>query len=77
MNRIYQCITNNNNAGYVADVSFWEFGSSFGTFKQTLENTPKRLWFKRCCNENLLKKLKIEQPVTFKGLRMWQRNFGK
>ena len=35
MNRIYQCITNNNNAGYVADVSFWEFGSIFGAFKQT------------------------------------------
>ena len=57
-NRIYQCITSYNNAGYVADASFWELASSFGTFKQTSENSPERLWFKRCYNENLLKIVK-------------------
>ena len=34
---------------------FRELGSNFGIFKKASENSPWHLWFKRCCNENLLK----------------------
>ena len=40
------------------NVSFWERGSNFGIFKQPSKNSPCHLWFKRCCNEHLLKVVK-------------------
>ena len=43
------------NFNSVKNVSFWKPGSNFGIFKQPLKNIPCHLWFKRCCNENLLK----------------------
>ena len=43
------------NFNCVTNMSFWEPGSNFGIFKQTSKNSPYHLWFKRCCNENLLK----------------------
>ena len=46
------------NLNSVTNVSFWEPGSSFGIFKQPSKNSPCHLWFKRCCNENLLKVVK-------------------
>ena len=46
------------NLNSVTNVSFWESGSSFGIFKQPSNNSPCHLWFKRCCNENLLKVVK-------------------
>ena len=65
------------NFNSVTNVSFWEPGSNFGIFKQPSKNSPCHLWFKRCYKENLLKIVKIEQPVSFEGPRMWQWNFGK
>ena len=38
----------------VTNVSLWEPGSNFGIFKQSSKNSPYHLWFKRCCNDNLL-----------------------
>ena len=37
------------------NMSFWEPGSNFGIFRQPSKNSPCHLWFKRDCNENLLK----------------------
>ena len=48
----------NFDTGCITNVSFWELDSNFGIFKQALENSPNHLWFKRCCNEKLLKLVK-------------------
>ena len=48
------------NFNSVTNVSFWEPGKNFGTFKQPSKNILYHLSFKRCCNENLLKIVKIE-----------------
>ena len=45
-----QCIKFNS----ITNVSFCEPGSNFGIFKQP-KNSPYHLWFRRCCNENVLK----------------------
>ena len=46
------------NFNSVTNVSFWELGGDFGIFKQPSKNNPYHLWFKRCCNEYLLKGVK-------------------
>ena len=53
------------NFNSVTNVSFLKPGSNFGIFKQRPKTSWYHLWFKRCCNENLLKAVKTEQPVTF------------
>ena len=43
------------NFNSATNMSFWEPGSNFGIFRQPSKNSPCHLWFKRDCNENLLK----------------------
>ena len=43
------------NFNSVTNVSFWEPASNFGIFKHASRNSPQHLWFKKRCNENLLK----------------------
>ena len=46
------------NLNSITNVSFWGPGSSFDIFKQLSKSSQYHLWFKRCCNENLLKVFK-------------------
>ena len=60
----------------VTNVSLWEPGSNFGIFKQSSKNSPHHLWFKRCCNDNLLTVVKNWAACHFWRAKMWQWNFG-
>ena len=65
----------NFNTGCVTNVTFQEIGSNCGIFKQASENSPNE--FRSTCGSKdvairMLKKLKIEHPVTFEGPKSWQ-----
>ena len=69
----------NFNTGCVTNLTFQEVGSNCGIFKQVSENSSNE--FRSTCSSKdvamriCLKKLKIEQPVTFEGPRSWQCNY--
>ena len=46
------------NFSSVTNVSLWEPGGNLVTFQQPSKKSLCHLWFKRCCNENLLKVVK-------------------